>query len=109
MIGTLLSSKPIRELEVNALDTCYVDCVRFYLEHELGASLTYIQNGWYLVKFPEGSREETYAGHSTSYTSETTIRLPSGETLKKLILYPLNEQQRKLTGLAFPTRILEDA
>ncbi len=81
----LLASVPIRELEINALDAQYVEPVRTYLARKLGCSLTYLVDGRYLILFPPGTVEETWAGRSTCWTRGTVIRLASGPWFRKLV------------------------
>ncbi len=105
----LLLSRPIQEVEINLLDPIYVARVQYYLEHELGCSFTYMseRGGFYLVRFPPGTVEETYAGRSTQWTTVTTIRLPNGVTLSKHVRAPLNPSQSRRVSLAFPNAILD--
>ncbi len=103
-----LLSRPIREVEMSRMDQQYVTRVQWYLEHELQCSITYIrERGVYLIRFPEGTVEETYAGQSTQWTYKTTIRLPDGATLQKYVSAPLNPTQQSQTMLTFPNRVLD--
>lgn len=103
-----LLSRPIREIEMDKMDQQYVTRVKWYLEQELHCSITYVsEREKYLVRFPEGTVEETYSGQSTQWTHRTTIRLPGGNTLLKYVSSPLNSTQSSQTMLAFPHRVLD--
>jgi hypothetical protein len=103
-----LLSQPIREIEMDRMDQRYVARVQWYLEQELRCSVTYLsERGKYLVRFPEGTVEETYRGQSTQWTHRTTIRFPGGETLQKYVSAPLNPTQRGQTMLSFPHGVLD--
>lgn len=103
-----LLSRPIREIEMDKMDQQYVTRVQWYLEHELQCSITYLREcERYLIRFPEGTVEETYGGQSTQWTHRTTIRLPNGATLQKYVSSPLNAAQQCRTMLAFPHRVLD--
>lgn len=106
--GKPLLSRPIREIEMDRIDQRYVRRVQWYLENELHCSITYIsERSRYLIRFPEGTVEETYQGQSTQWTHRTTIRFPGGTTLQKYVSAPLNPLQRGQTMLAFPHRVLD--
>lgn len=102
----LLISIPIRELEISYLDARYAEPVRWYLEHELGCRLTYLVDGRYLLRFPEGTKEETWTGRSTYYTRETTIRLPDGKQLTRIVRMSVDGGTRQV-GLSFPNKTFE--
>lgn len=103
-----LLSRPIREIEMDRMEQRYVTRVQWYLEQELHCSITYMsERGKYLVRFPEGTVEETYRGQSTQWTHRTTIRFPGGTTLQKYVSAPLNSMQRGHTMLSFPHRVLD--
>lgn len=103
-----LLSRPIREIEMDRMEQRYVTRVQWYLERELHCSMTYLsERGKYLVRFPEGTVEETYRGQSTQWTHRTTIRFPGGTTLQKYVSAPLNSLQRSHTMLSFPHRVLD--
>ncbi|HVU66863.1 MAG TPA: hypothetical protein VHD63_07040 [Ktedonobacteraceae bacterium] len=106
--GKPLLSMPIREIEMDRMEQRYVTRVLWYLEHELHCSITYLsERGMYLIRFPEGTLEETYRGQSTQWTRRTTIRFPGGTTLQKYVSAPLNPRQRGQTMLAIPHRVLD--
>jgi hypothetical protein len=105
-----LLSQLIREVRMTVFDRQYRARVRRYLEQELHCSMTYMSSaggGYYLLRFPEGTVEETYAGRSTQWTHETTIRFPDGTTLKKYSRAPLKDTQPSRVDLAFPERLLD--
>ncbi|HEY0753640.1 MAG TPA: hypothetical protein VGD98_06730 [Ktedonobacteraceae bacterium] len=103
-----LLSRAITEIEMDRMDQRYVTRVKWYLEHELHCSITYMsEQGKYRVCFPEGTVEETYRGQSTQWTHRTTIRFPNGMTLQKYVSAPLNSMQRGQTMLSFPHGVLD--
>src|SRR5579859_6118715 len=98
--ATLLLAQPISAIEIDKVDQQYITRVKWYLEHELHCRmLPLIDRDGYLVTLPEGTLEETYAGQSTQWTHRTTIRFPSGITLQKYMVSPLNPSQRAQTML----------
>ncbi len=103
-----LLSRPIREIEMDRIDQKYATRVQWYLEHELYCTVTCMgERDMYLIRFPEGTLEETYRGQSTQWTHCTTIRFPSGVTLQKYVSAPLNAMQRGQTMLSFPREVLD--
>ena len=99
-----LLTKPLTTI-VMSLDPRYLSRVTRYLE---GLQCTVRQEGeGYRVIFPEGTVEEVYMGQSTQWTTRTTVRLPAGTTLTKLVSHPLNETQTQRTLLAFPKALLD--
>ncbi len=72
---TLLQSRPIKEVRIDAFDQQYVARVKWYLEHELQCSLIPMsdERGGYLIRFPPGTLEEVHMGASTQWTYETVF------------------------------------
>ena len=103
-----LLSQPISEITIERLKRQFIARIRRYLEHELQCELTTLENGGYLIQFPQGTVEEIYAGESSLYSYNSTIRFPNGATLTKHVYYPINEtQSSKTTTLHFPKSVLE--
>lgn len=101
-------SRPISAIDIDEMEPQYVTRVQWYLEQELHCRVTYLrEQGCYHISFPEGTIEETYPGQSTQWTHRTTIRLPDGTTLPKVVRAPLNATQHHQTMLAFPSRVLD--
>ncbi len=103
-----LLSQPISKVEMGRIEPRYVTRITWYLEHVLNCEITpLVDREGYLVRFPEGTVEETYSGQSTQWMHRTTIRLPNGQTLQKYVSAPLNPRLHGQTMLTFPTSILE--
>ncbi|MBV9230070.1 MAG: hypothetical protein JOZ18_12210 [Chloroflexi bacterium] len=102
MKAELASSQPIQELHDNMLNPAYFTRFQSYLEKECGCSCTAMDNHTVAVHFPDGTLEEEYAGQSTPWRRETTIRLANGVKLIKRVYPPMVEGEKTLVALLLP-------
>jgi hypothetical protein len=102
MKAELVSSLPLQELRDNMLNpACYVPFQR-YLEKACGCSCLLMADHSVVVRFPEGTVEEEYAGQSSSWRRETTLCLPNGVKLIKRVYPALMEGEKALVALVLP-------
>jgi hypothetical protein len=107
MKDELVSSTPIQEIRDNMLNPSCFALFQHYLEKACRCSCTAMGGHSVVVHFPEGTLEEEYAGKSTPWRRETTIRLPNGVKLIKRVYPPMMEGDKLLVALVLPQGILE--
>jgi hypothetical protein len=107
MKAELVSSTPIQELRDNMLNPASFVQFRRYLEKACGCSCAALDDHSVLVHFPEGTLEEEYAGQSTTWRRETTLRLPNGMKLIKRVYAPMTEGEKALVALLLPQGAFE--
>ncbi|MBV9227899.1 MAG: hypothetical protein JOZ18_01205 [Chloroflexi bacterium] len=106
MKGELVSSTPIQELRDNMLNLASFAQFQHYLEKECGCACTMMADRSVVVHFPEGTLEQEYAGASTTWKRETTIRLPNDVRLIKRVYPPMMEDGKALVALVLPAGAL---
>ena len=79
---------PISELRIALMDQQSVARIQGYLEQKLQCRMTYFSQGYYLVRFPEGTIEEESPKPDPRYREETVLRFPDGATLRKCVKWP---------------------
>jgi hypothetical protein len=77
----------ITELKLGMLDEQETAQVRSWLEGRLHCCMTYMSEGYYVVRFPDGTTEQATESRP-QYQQESIIRLPSGVTLRKVVHWP---------------------
>lgn len=102
-VGDVLCSQAIREIEIE-IGLGYERRCCAWLEQQ-GCRVRRVRQGWYAVKFPEGTREETRLGQSGLYTRRTYIVLPSHTEMPLYVASPLNPTQYTRVTLGFPVEI----
>ncbi len=80
-------TNPITELKLGMMDEQETAQVRSWLEGKLHCCLTYMSEGYYLVRFPDGTTEEAIEPRS-QYQQESIITFPGGVTLRKVVHWP---------------------
>ncbi|MBV9228087.1 MAG: hypothetical protein JOZ18_02150 [Chloroflexi bacterium] len=111
MKDELISSKPIQELRDNMLNPASFARFQYYLEKECGCACTMMADRSVVVRFPEGTLEQEYAGGSSTWRRETVICLPNGVRLIKRVypptVYPpMMEEGKALVALVLPAGAL---
>lgn len=79
---------PIIEIRLEMMDQDNALKARNYLEGQLHCRMTYMSEGYYLVKFPDGTVEEECPEPNPRYREETVIKLPNGAMLRKCVKWP---------------------
>src|SRR5258707_9197553 len=97
--GDVLTSRPIRELEIE-ISPEYAETCTAWLKTQ-NCSMECVKKGFYLIGFPEGTREEARAGRSGHYTQVTYIVFLSGVAMPKYVYLPINETQRTRVTMGF--------
>ena len=64
------------------------DRLKNCLERKLHCSVTYMSEGYYLVRVPDGTTEAPNPKPDPRYREKTVIMLPDGIILKKAMNYP---------------------
>jgi len=105
MNAELISSTPIEEVRDDMLNPAYLTAFQRYLEKECGCTCTAVDDKRVAVHFPEGTIEEEYAGKSTTWKRETTIRLPNRVKLIKRVYPPMMEGGKELIALLLPEHV----
>jgi hypothetical protein len=103
----LLSSTPIQEIRDNMLNPASFVQFQRYLEKECGCCCAAMDDHCVVVRFPAGTVEEEYAGQSTVWRRETTIRFPNGVKLIKRVYPPMIEGEKLLVALVLPQGAFE--
>ncbi len=76
--------------------------IRSYLEFDLHCRMTYMSEGSYLLRFPDGTTEQECTQPDPKYKQETVITLPNGVILRKVVKYPCIHPHCTHTHLILP-------
>ncbi len=80
-------TNPITELKLGMMDEQETAQVRSWLEGRLHCRMTSMSEGYYVVRFPDGTTEQATETRP-QYQQESMIRLSSGVTLRKVVHWP---------------------